>query len=200
MVLFRMDGVCSIILVKSPHNGGFAKGNNLGAKVAQIVFKPEYLLFTNNDILFPEQIDINQLVRHLYESSNIAIVGPKILGLNGKPQSPARQVDIWHRWIYPMLFWPFGYYLKSIGKITQKSGDTIPNAVSGTVYRVMGSFMLCHSQRFFECGMFDENTFLYGEEMILSERLKKMDIWFIMKIKFRLSMRVVIQQKNHKMV
>jgi GT2 family glycosyltransferase len=169
---YQLNGDCQIILARSPYNGGFAKGNNIGAKVATKIFKPQYLLFTNNDILFNHQIDIKLLTRHMNDKSNIAVVGPKIVGLNGKPQSPAKKVDIYHRWIYPMMLYPLGNYISKISKVVQQSGDTIKNADSGIVYRVMGAFMLCDANKFYECGMFDENTFLYGEEMILSERLE----------------------------
>lgn len=171
-VVQKYDGKCCILLVKNTRNSGFAQGNNLGAHIAKEIFDSKYLLFTNNDILFPQQVDMELLIYHLNSDMNIAVVGPKIVGLNAKPQSPAQKVDIWHRWVYPLIFWPLGNYFSCIRRIVEKSGDTIQNAVPGKVYRVMGSFMLCRTDRFFECGLFDENTFLYGEEMILSERLK----------------------------
>ena len=39
-------------------------------------------------------------------------------------------------------------------------------------YWVSGCFMLVKSKAFFEVNMFDDHTFLYGEESILAERLK----------------------------
>ena len=35
----------------------------------------------------------------------------------------------------------------------------------------MGSFFMVPAKAYFECGMMDEHTFLYAEEMILSERM-----------------------------
>ena len=39
----------------------------------------------------------------------------------------------------------------------------------------MGSFFIVKTQDFINCGMMDPNTFLYAEEIILSEKLKKIN-------------------------
>ena len=46
-------------------------------------------------------------------------------------------------------------------------------AKEGFHYKVMGSFMFMKSEIFFKCGMMDKSTFLYFEENILAERLKR---------------------------
>ena len=45
----------------------------------------------------------------------------------------------------------------------------------GFYYRLSGSFLLMPIKVFNEIGMFDSNTFLFGEELIIAERLKKIN-------------------------
>ena len=54
------------------------------------------------------------------------------------------------------------------------------NAEEGFHYRIMGSFMMMKSSDFKACGGFDPNTFLYSEEAIMAERLKKTGkgVWY----------------------
>ena len=49
--------------------------------------------------------------------------------------------------------------------------DYSQKATEGKHYKIMGSFFIVRAPEFIECGMMDPNTFLYGEEVILSERL-----------------------------
>ena len=53
-------------------------------------------------------------------------------------------------------------------------------ASEGYHYKLMGSFLMVRAEAFFEAGCFDERTFLYAEEPILSERLSRIGkrCWF----------------------
>ena len=50
--------------------------------------------------------------------------------------------------------------------------DYSSTAEEGFHYKIMGSFFMLRMADYITCGMMDEATFLYGEEVILSERLK----------------------------
>src|SRR5579862_8080873 len=66
--------------IKSPRNGGFGAGNNLGAKHA----KGEYLFFLNPDtVVYPQTLDA--LVTFLQQNKHAGIVAPVLLNPQGKP-------------------------------------------------------------------------------------------------------------------
>ena len=60
--------------------------------------------------------------------------------------------------------------LQDVGK--RLKGTMQDKVEAGYVYRLEGCFMLVRKDDFLACGKFDERTFLYREESILSERLK----------------------------
>lgn len=159
-----------VFVVASIENLGFAKGNNLGAQFAKRHLNSEYFLFSNNDILIQDSTTINQLVKRLNENNECGAIGPKIVGLDGIEQSPEPYYPFWKRHI-------LRYLLSAFLNISQKRKifhlDYPQKAKEGFHYKLMGSFFLMRSEDYFKCGMMDQNTFLYGEEVILSERLSK---------------------------
>lgn len=60
-------------VIRSPHNLGFAGGNNLGIKEAE----GKYILLINNDTYFKE-FNIEPLIERLESSDKIGIVCPKL--------------------------------------------------------------------------------------------------------------------------
>ncbi|MBQ7863269.1 MAG: glycosyltransferase family 2 protein [Lachnospiraceae bacterium] len=158
----------SIHVVKSLDNLGFAKGNNLGYLVLKLLEDINYVLFSNNDIQFVNQkIEISKLISDIHNNENVGMVGPNVIGLDGKKQSPCKYITmferIWKNYYFGILPFFNCFYVS----------DLISNAKSDYVYRVIGAFVLMESKVFSEVGMFDEGTFLYAEEMIMSERLLK---------------------------
>ena len=162
----------TIFVIEPGKNLGFAKGNNCGFRLANLVCHPKYVLFSNSDILLDETFDIDLLIHKMRKDTRIGVVGPKVTGLDGKPQSPCRELTLYQRWWKKLLLWPLD---RMIYKVTLHSvipSDLIANGAEGTVYRVIGAFMLCDADKFVQSGQFDENTFLYAEELILAERMK----------------------------
>lgn len=162
-----------LLLLQSAENGGYAKGNNIGASAAAKVFGDEYMVFSNNDIIFESDFSLEELVNPMREDECIAVTGPRITGIDGLRQSPHRKLGVWKMHIFPYIFWPAMTVVNRIAGVDNIFTDMDIRDKSGYVYRVMGSFMAVKSRAFLEVGMFDEKTFLYGEEMILSERLAK---------------------------
>lgn len=158
-----------IIIVKTKENLGFARANNLGYKILKESIDIEYVLFSNSDIIFDNHsLKLSQLVDSFKIEENIGLVGPLVVGVNGKQQSPCKYLSIYSRWWKPTLLWPFNKMLKSREQVYISKPDS--------VYRIIGAFMLAKCDGFEKIGGFDENTFLYGEECILSEKYKSIGL------------------------
>ncbi len=159
------------VYVKTGTNLGYAKGNNLGTIVADILFQPEFYIISNNDLVFNEKLEFKQFENIFEQQKDVAIVGPKIITPMGVAQSPRKETSAFYRLIIApwISLWPF-----------KKDPDLDYSNESKYCYFVMGCFMAVKASCFKEVGRFDENTFLYGEECILSERLKKHSykVWF----------------------
>lgn len=143
-------------------NLGYAKGNNIGTLLSDEIFDDEYYIISNNDLVLEKQLDW-ELFQNIFEQDKrIAVIGPRIVGKDGTPQSPHRKINAFmHLVAY--------YWIK--GKPFHWRADHDYDGKSKKCYRVMGCFMIVKAAAFREAGRFDPNTFMFAEEMILSERL-----------------------------
>jgi len=156
-----------VFVVPSEENLGFARGNNLGAEVARNQFNPDVLLFANNDIRLVDLDTVDRMAAKLKSLDEAGALGPKVVGLDGRLQSPEPFISFWDRHV--ALYWRNLLPFKSKPFWVEYS----QTAEEGYHYRVSGSFFMVRTEDYFTCGKMDPNTFLYAEEMILSERLKR---------------------------
>lgn len=160
-------GKHKIYIVHSADNLGFAKGNNLGFKFLSQNYPCKYILFSNDDIIIPDQTDLTPMLELLENDKNIGAIGPDIIGLDGHHQSPHRRVITAYRQIGWILFSRF----RKKRLTDSHANDITPH--KGPCYWVSGAFFLIKSELFSSIDGFDSETFLYAEEPILAERLKR---------------------------
>ena len=157
-----------IYVISSDDNLGFARGNNLGVKFLNQHFNIEYLLFSNNDIQIIDSDICERLIEKMEADPRIGMIGPKVVGLSGEYQSPEPYVSMTDHFCWMYLATPFMSAEQKRKRFKLDYGKT---AEEGFHYKVMGSFFMVRTVDYMACGMMDEFTFLYGEEVILSERL-----------------------------
>ena len=147
-------------------NYGYAKGNNFGLKLAKKLGY-ELSLVSNNDIIIEAPL-IESLILQLEKDKSLALIGPRIIGLEGEQQGPYNKPTLFDQFWVP-------FFLPLFIIINKLSSNKISNLLAVKneqyPYRVMGCFMLIKSDVMDEVGYFDDNTFLYAEELILSEKL-----------------------------
>lgn len=161
---------CPCYIISNPENSGFAQGNNLGATFAKNHFRPDFILFSNNDIRFITENVVEQLIAKLQVTPTAGMIGPKVIGLKGEQQSPEPYFPFWDNYILIYLFSPF---VSIQYKRNRFKMDYAEHAKEGFHYKIMGSFFIVRAQDFYSCGMMDSNTFLFNEEVILSERMQR---------------------------
>ena len=164
-----IDAHEDIFVLGAKDNLGYAKGNNLGVEFLTKHFDIQYLLFSNNDIVLKDADVVERLIDKLEEKSDIGLIGPSIVNVNGKKANPFVKPSIWKTQIIPNLFLPVLLVIKKKGI----SHIVDLDIEEGYCYRLGGSFMLTRADTFMESGKFDPATFLYCEEPILSERYLK---------------------------
>jgi GT2 family glycosyltransferase len=149
-------------------NDGYAAGCNAGASSLCAHPDVDVLLFTNNDLHLVTDDVVDTLVDKLKEHPDIGIIGPEIVGTDGKRQSPEPYMGLWKRYVWMYLSTPF---LSKDAKRRIFQLDAAEQSEEGECYRVMGSFFLCPREAWELAGGMDPHTFLYAEEPILSERM-----------------------------
>lgn len=158
------------VLILNKSNYGYAKGNNIGLKFARKTGY-QFAVIMNNDVILKEPV-VDELLLVMGKNEKIAVVGPKVMGPDGKLQGPFRRPGIYEEFFY-QVFYPFLYGLEKYKR--RRERQIMEAAISkngyAIVYRLMGCFMLVRLDIIEKVNWFDENTFLYAEELILAEKL-----------------------------
>ncbi len=155
-----------VFVVSTRQNIGFARGNNLGADILVKTFDIDYFLFTNDDIIINDGCVVEKMMDLFKQRPEVGVVGPRIVGRDGIDQSPHYRV------ITPLR--QIGWVLMRQFRNQGKSIHTVMDAPqSGYCYWVSGCFFMVRRSDFAAVNGFDPRTFLYSEEVILAERMKR---------------------------
>ncbi|MFH0841792.1 MAG: glycosyltransferase family 2 protein [Bacteroidota bacterium] len=164
------SGFRNIRVIMSDHNGGYSYGNNYGLKYL-INNYPEikYLGIINPDVMVLDNLIFKNLIQKLDEDADLAGIAPLMIINDAiKPERWAFKLPsyidnfisslICLKWINPSVYRSF-----KINEVNLVSYvDTLP-----------GSFIIIKKDIFERLNLFDERTFLYGEEIILGIKIKK---------------------------
>lgn len=156
-----------VIVVDSGKNGGYGAGNNFGIRYLSERFHSEYILLSNPDVIVDENV-VAELEKFLRNNSEYAIAAPFMLDSNGQKQGNTA-FRIPSKWEYinsmNFLFRKFNdsFYYKKIVSESLKIKD---------VGSVSGSMFLMRVKDMLKYGMYDENIFLYCEEIVLGLKMQ----------------------------
>lgn len=151
-------------------NAGFSKANNMGLDYAT----GDYVLFLNPDTVV-RQNTLARCLEFLKENKKAGAVGCKVVLPDGSLDKACKRK-------FPTAFNSFCTIFK-IAKIFPKLGYNLVGNDNG-VYPVdclVGAFMMCQRELIEKIGGFDEDFFMYGEDIDLCLRIKKAgyDIWYL---------------------
>jgi GT2 family glycosyltransferase len=153
-----------VILERNAANLGFARACNQAARWAQ----GRYLLFLNNDTLVPPAT-LGRLVHYAEAHPEIGILGPRLIGGEGKVQVSFRQRPsvpaLLHR---TNLFRWSGLLRVAYQRYRRQHGD--PNAAR-PVEVLMGAALFLRRGVFLECGGWDDGFTFGGEDIDLCTRV-----------------------------
>ena len=162
----------SSYLIWSPGNLGYAKGNNKGVAFLNRIGGYTHFLFSNDDIEIKDSDILEKLWAVMDSHPRIGIVGPRIVGLDGREQSPHDCYISPYRHIGWKLLKPF----RKKRKQNNIAFETACNSHPKITYWVCGAFMMVRADVFNQVGGFDTRTFLYYEEVILAEKFKNLGL------------------------
>lgn len=147
-------------LVASPENLGFARANNRVAALAN----GEYWLLLNPDtVVYPDAID--KLLHHISERPRVAAVGPRLLN-----SDLSYQLSIWRQ---PTLFreWWRLFHLDRFIALSEYPASTLNSNLVHRVEVLHGACFLMRRAAVQNMALFDEDYFVYSEEIDLCDRL-----------------------------
>ncbi|PMP81833.1 MAG: hypothetical protein C0175_04715 [Caldisericum exile] len=159
-----------LLLILLDKNYGYAKGNNYGLRLAhRLGYK--YSLISNNDVKIIDRNVLVELIKGIESDPKYAWAGPRVIGPDGKEQEPKADEKISKYFFEEGIFYPI-YFLFFRNKVHNKQADIRRGYLEP--FWISGCFMLLKNEAMYEVNFFDENTFLYVEELILSEKFKRL--------------------------
>ena len=146
----------TVTLIENKENIGFSKGNNEGIAVA----KGEYICILNPDTVVAEDTFLS-ILNFANKQTKLGVVGCKLIDGTGQflPESK-RNIPIVKVALQKIFGNSKNYYANYINENT-----------SGKVDVLVGAFMFMKKSIFKEVNGFDEDFFMYGEDIDLSYRV-----------------------------
>ncbi len=153
-------------LIANNDNVGFGRANNQGLKLA----KGRYLLVLNPDTVVSED-SLKLLIEYMDSHTDIGAITPKLLDKEGRLEASCRRG-------FPSPFASFSK-ITGLASIFPKSrlfaqytltylDPDLPHDVDS----ICGAFMLVRREVYLKVGGFDEDYFMYGEDVDWSYRIK----------------------------
>ena len=155
------DGSCDMVkalfpevkLIANKKNHGFSKGNNIGVLKAQ----GEYLCILNPDTVLSEDT-FSKLLDFANKKDNLGIVGCKLIDGRGAflPESKRK------------IPYVNAAFKKLIGNTDDYYANNINSNENGEVEVLVGAFMFLRKSVYVQIEGFDEDYFMYGEDIDIS--------------------------------
>jgi GT2 family glycosyltransferase len=140
-----------IKIIKNDSNIGFGPANNKAAKIAN----GDYLFFLNSDTIL-ESGDLGEIDGYFKKNKNVGIIGPQLILQNGKHQP-------YSNGSFPSLF----------NVLFQKFNKDCHNEISEADW-VSGAALIIRKEIFLKLKGFDENFFMYFEDIDLCKLTKNL--------------------------
>lgn len=155
-----------IVLIKSPQNVGFGRGNNLGVELA----KGKYIFFHNPDVTVLED-SLQKMVDYLEHHHDIGILGPKLMYSSGKIQESCRRNMTWGDLIFKRTFLgKLPFFKHRVKKYLMEDFD---HNKTQDVDLITGAAIMMPKTVYDKVGGFDPRYFLFMEDFDLCRMVKK---------------------------
>lgn len=159
----------NIKLIENPVNVGFPKGNNIAVAEA----KGEYICVLNPDTIVSEDTFekiLNFCHSELVSESKLGIIGCKLIDGTGNflPESKRGVPTPWVAFTKIFGLYKFSNYF---GKYYAQH---LTENQSGKVDILVGAFMIMKRDLYLQVGGFDENCFMYSDDIDLSYMIQKL--------------------------
>lgn len=156
-----------ISFLQASENKGYAAGNNIGIRQA-LADDCEYILITNNDIVFTSEAISNMLAG--FKNSKVGIVGPKVLNADGNIQVSRCAMKTEMREIFQVFTAAKKIFHRKFSRYYCLDQEIDKPSV---VYYVSGCCFMMTKVCAEEVTPLDEGTVLYDEEPILGVHMEE---------------------------
>ena len=152
-----------IRVIRTDENGGYGAGNNFGMRYSVDVLHASYSVIANPDVYFSEDC-IRKFLLNFQGDSSVAIVAAK---QSNSTDYAWKDCGVAKHILSTSLLFCVWLRIRSYSPAYYEGKAFIP------VFAVPGSLLMVDLKKMLECGMYDEDFFLYYEEFILGHKCAK---------------------------
>ena len=165
----RLHDACAgrFHLVSTERNGGYGYGNNFGIKYAKEELHCDYVLLSNPDVVFSDEL-VKKLKSTMSSHANCALVTAVQLDINDQPIQ-----DFAWRIPTALEYAVSNTRLAKLYSFRAYSFEKASAQAEMEVECVPGALLLYDADKFLEVGGYDEEMFLFCEEVTIGIKLKK---------------------------
>lgn len=156
-----------IDVIETGTNGGYGAGNNYGIKYAINQYNISYFAIINPDVIVPNDSVIERLLNTISNNQECAVAGAVVIN-SGNSYNPANSAWKVPRKIEFIL--SRCIFLKKLQKEIINWKFNCSKTVE--VDCISGCFFIASVSAFEKIGFFDEEIFMYNEEILIGHRLK----------------------------
>ncbi len=155
-------------LIQSQENGGFAKGNNLGIKVA----KGTYIMLLNSDTEFTEKTDLVAMIQYMNTHKRAGVMTPRLELSDGSLDLASHRGE-------PTPWAAFSFFSKlermfpNSKKFAQYHQTWKDFTLVHEIDACSGAAMLVRASLLSKIGLLDEQFFMYAEDLDWCKRFRK---------------------------
>lgn len=161
-----------IHMLKSPKNGGYGAGNNIGLRYSSDTLNADYSIIANPDTLF-EEICVEKFLQTFQNDPSVAVVSAK---QSNSPDCAWKNCNILQYILATSLF--FEIWLK----VRCYPAKYFENKKFAEVFAVPGSLLMVDLKKMLQHGMYDEDFFLYYEEFVLAQKFSNVGLKTILRL------------------
>lgn len=156
-----------VILIENKENAGFPKGNNIGVKIAS----GKYICILNPDTVVAEDT-FEKVLAFAKKQENLGIIGCKLIDGTGNflPESKRGIPTPFVAFTKIFSLYKLFPNIKSFGKYY---ASHLNENQTGKVEILVGAFMMMKKETYDEVGGFDEDCFMYSDDIDLSYMVLK---------------------------
>lgn len=147
-------------LIENKENSGFPKGNNIGVAVA----KGEYICILNPDTVVAEDT-FTKVLAFAKKQNDLGIIGVKLIDGTGNFLPESKRGIPTPFVAFTKITGLYKIFPKTFGKYYAQH---LSENETGKVEILVGAFMLLKRDLYNEIGGFDENCFMYSDDIDLS--------------------------------
>ncbi|MFT5883704.1 MAG: GT2 family glycosyltransferase [Arcticibacterium sp.] len=155
-----------VMCIQSGYNAGFSRANNLGAKEAT----GKYLLILNTDTILVDNVILHSFER-LEKDLSISACSVLMLDKTKAPNYVDPNYNVAGNLQYSFIF----PNIEVIKSLTKGATESLRNRLGNQkIDFLLGAYIFCRKKDYDLIGGFNEEQFLYGEDMDLSCKLAQL--------------------------